>query len=159
MKYSIAEMNVLQKQVVMEFSELNTAHYVQGHTGTAPWYSLEQSLVIGCSRLQLILENQRSNLSGKFTEADIRALLDVSGGMMLSHESIESLSWHLSVHYTTDKGSDAIHDRNLLCRRISALSYVERMVLMDAVEQAWHRAPFHNVSIRDFFLTLEIELL
>lgn len=159
MKISIAEMNVLQKQVVMEFSELNTARYVHEHTGTAPWYCMEESLVIGCSRLQLILENQRSNLSGIFTEADIKALLDISGGMMSSHETIESLAWHVSTHYKMAKGSDATHHKNLLCSRISALSYIERMVLMDAVEQAWHRAPFHNVSIRDFFLTLEIELL
>lgn len=159
MNYSTDEINALQKELVVEFSELSTAHYLQAHTGTAPWYSMEESLVIGCSRLQMILENQRSNLSGKFTEADIETLLDLSAGVMFTHETIESLVWEVSLHCGMANGSDAIHHKNMLCRRISALSYVERMVLVDAVEQAWHRASLQNMSIRDFFLTLEIELL
>ncbi|WP_394791107.1 hypothetical protein [Rhodoferax sp.] len=159
MSHSINEINKLQKQVILEFSEFDAATYLHAHMDTGPGYCMEESFVIACGRFQRILENQRSNLSGKFTEADIQMLLALSGGAMFSPQDVENLAGEVSVHGGVSEESDAIQQRNMLSRRISALSYVERLVLVDAVEQAWTLAPLQGMSIKDFFLSLDIELL
>lgn len=159
MNYSPAEINAMNKQLATEISEEDVERYVQTHTGASPWFSEQEAVAVGCSRYQTILDNYRLSLSGRFTEVDIQILLDVTAGITFCADSIEFLAIEFPVDCELASEPKGMSHKKMLCQKLATLSFVERVVLVDAVEQAWHRAYLPGKSIRDFFRTLEIELL
>ncbi len=114
--------------------------------------------VLAFARCDWLLRQYRPGLSGKFTLADITALLDCFQANLFFPDQFDDIASDLC----DDLGIELRNYEQTwaapLIRKLLGLSAGERVALADALEQTWHRAMPDGKEPDEFFAELGIEL-
>ncbi len=135
------------------------ASYLRQHADNGAGFGAEEVSLFASGRLDWLLRETGPSLCGLFSEGDIIALLDCYQGSMFFPDQMNSIASdlcdHLGVELENYQGSNIA----LLVGTLLDLSPVQRVTLVDALEQTWHRGMrMESKSPREFFATLGIDL-
>ena len=115
--------------------------------------------LMAVGRLEWLLRETRPSLSGRLSEQEIGTLLDCFQGQMYSPGEFgcitSDLCDHLGVEFQDYRTSSIAE----LVETLLDLTAVQRLTLVDALEQVWHRGmKQENMSPKEFLATLGIDL-
>lgn len=141
------------------YSSYNIARYLDDHADNGAGLDVKSSALMAAGRLDWLLCETRLTLGGLFSSADISTLVNCYQGHIFSPNEIERIESGLCddlgielQNYETSNVASLIH-------KLRSLSSLQRLALVDALEQFWHRGMgLENIELREFFASLAIRL-
>ena len=121
--------------------------------------SFEVPALLAAGRLDWLLQQTRSSLSGLLSTQEVAMLLDCYQGALFFPDQLDSIASDLCDHLGLDSDLCSSTPVAQLVDSLIDLTPLQRVTLADALEQAWHRGmKQENKSPKEFFATLGIEL-
>ena len=114
--------------------------------------------LLATGRLEWLLRETRSSLSGLLSENDVATLLDCYQGDIFFPDQFNSIASDLCDHLGIELDDYETSDIASLVDKLRRLNSVQRVTLADALEQAWHRGLKENLTPKELLATLGIEL-
>ncbi len=148
-----------QVQQAWMFSSYNMAHYLREHANNGAGLNSKNSTLMAAGRLDWLLQEARLTLTKKFSEADIYALLDCYQGDIFSPDRMHAIASGLCNHLGIGLDEYKISSLAPLIDKLCSLDTVQRLALVDALEQTWHRGMRREkMEPRDFLESIGILL-
>jgi len=121
--------------------------------------SFEVPALLAAGRLDWLLQQTRSSLSGLFSTQEVAMLLDCYQGDLFSPDQLGHIASDLCKHLGVESFLSSGRPLAQLTEKLIDLTPSQRLTLADALEQAWHRGmKQENKSPQEFFAALGIEL-
>ena len=135
---------------------------------TKPGFNLKKSQVevsnenmamLACARLDWLLSEVRPQLSGLFSVSDIMTMMNSNLERIHSPQYAARIASNICDDLGIDLDAELPDELEKLVNILCKLEAAQSIALADALEQAWYRSEdTKNLSIREFFATLDIEL-
>ena len=158
---SIARQLPFGPQQALTLSIDGIAKYDEEHAVPSTGLDYQSAALLAAARLDYVLQATRPELSDTFDEGEINTLLDCYQGDNFFPDQFDSMDsdlcdhWGIEIDDFEDEGSDIAE----LVSKLRSLSRVQRVVLADALEQAWHRGIKNETTPAEIFAGLGINLL
>jgi hypothetical protein len=121
--------------------------------------SFEVPALLAAGRLDWLLQQTRSSLSGLLSTQEVAMLLDCYQSDLFSPDQFGHIASDLCSHLGGESHLFSGKPLAQLIEKLIDLTSSQRLTLADALEQAWHRGiKQENKSPKEFFATLGIEL-
>jgi hypothetical protein len=142
----------------IEFSENYKKRYLQERVSIDNGVNEADVMHLACARLQWMLDRTRLEVSGIFSEDEFMILLDCNMDRFFSPDSFTAIPSVLCDHYGIELDDYEETHLKFLVNKLRELDGMQFLALGDAMEQSWHRGLKSGKTVREFLLTLGIEL-
>ncbi len=132
--------------------------YLLEHVWRKAGFDKRRTGVMASARLEWILAEGRAEIGGKFSEEQIRDLLDCFQGEIFSPEQFDRIASSLCDDRGIELDEYEVNPLAPFIDELRALSSVQRIALADALEQTWHRGFPSGKTIAEFLSELGIAL-
>jgi|GEM_PF-2773822 len=121
--------------------------------------SFEVPALLAAGRLDWLLQQTRSSLSGLLSTQEVAMLLDCYQGDLFFPDQLGHIASDLCKHLGVESFLSSGRPLAQLTEKLIDLTASQRLTLADALEQAWHRGmKQENKSPKEFFAALGINL-
>ena len=115
--------------------------------------------LMAVGRLEWLLRETRHSLSGRLSEQEVGTLLDCFQGQIYSPGEFGCITSDLCDHLGVELQDYRTSSIAKLVETLLDLTAVQRLTLVDALEQTWHRGmDQEGLSPKEFLATLGIDL-
>ena len=142
----------------LKFSEDFTRRYLQERVSIDNGMNESDVMHLACARLQWVLDRTRLEVSGIFSEDEFMMLSDCNMDRFFSPDSFTAIPSMLCDHYGIELDDYEATHLKVLVNKLRDLDGMQFLALGDAMEQSWHRGLKSGKTVREFLLTLGIEL-
>ena len=104
--------------------------YMHSHTFASALLSRETASVLGLARLEWLLDKCRHEIGSTFTKGDFYSLMECFGGAEFAPDDLDDLDGMLTDHCDGEVTP--------LVTKLAGLSFAQRVVLIDTLEQVSH---------------------
>lgn len=142
----------------VQFSAGYTADYIGQHALARNGLTAESAGMLAVSRLQWLLAQTRPQLSERFSEYEVTALLNCYQGEVFFPDMLNEMATAICEDHGLE--IDEVDGSSLaeLVKELRTLSPLERVTLADALEQAWYRAGENGKTHLEILKELGIEV-
>ena len=141
------------------YSSYNIARYLHEHADNGAGLDVKSSALMAAGRLDLLLRETRLTLGGLFVSADILTLVNCYQGHIFSPTEIHGIESVVCDDLGIELEDYQSSSVAALIDKLRSLSSVQRLALVDALEQFWYRGILlETTELREFFASLEIRL-
>lgn len=141
------------------YSSYNIARYMEEHADIGAGLDVKSSALMAAGRLDWLLRETRLSLSGIFSLADITTLVNCYQGYIFYPDGINGIESGLCDDLGVDLENYETSSFAPLIDKLRCLSTVQRVALVDALEQCWYRGiRLETIKPKEFFESLTIRL-
>lgn len=166
LSFEVEQAWMFSASYIASYLSQHTAVHMKANDGNNPRrdektfhdHSLEVPVLLATGRLEWLLRETRSSLSGLISESDVGTLLDCYHGNIFFPDQFNSIASDLCDHLGIELDDYEASEIADLIDKLRRLNAVQRVTLADALEQAWHRGGKENLTPKEVLATLGIEL-
>ncbi|WP_308142714.1 hypothetical protein [Burkholderia pseudomallei] len=155
----IADQLPFYSQQALRFSGSYVDNYMSQHVLEKNGLNAESAGMLAASRLQWLLVQTRPQLSGRFDEKEIVALLNCFQAEIFFPDMFNSIAATVCEDSGIEVGEVDGSALAPLVEKLCGLSALERVTLADALEQAWYRAGEDGKTHLEVIAELGIEVI
>lgn len=146
-------------QHAFKFSHDYIMTYLEQHTSPSTGLDERRAAYFAAARLDWLLRESRSELSGQFNRSDLTLLMNCFQGDLFDPAQVRDIAGHLCDDLGIDVDGLGLSAVAPLLKKLNAMTPSQRLALADALEQAWHRGIKQNTSPEDVFIELGIAFM
>lgn len=157
---AIAEDLPPESEQAWNFSSYYIECYLREHADNGTCLGSQEVALFAAGRLEWLLLQTRSTLSGLLTEQDVIALLDCYQGSMFCPDQMNGMASDLCDHLGVKLSAYETSSVGPLIDKLRGMSAAQRVALADALEQTWHRGMcMEQKQPREFLASMGIVLM